>query len=131
MKLNLPLGFLSRLTLLTVGTQDYMKLSDVYRMYSGGCRPERGEPASHNRSFAVDAALTGACCEVPTLPVCLFISPVWCPCLLCHVAPSAGCALNQAVASLIHRACGAASTIDSGRFLLRQLKSCAEVCFAY
>lgn len=71
MKLNLPLGFLSRLTLLTVGTQDYMKLSDVYRMYNGGCRPERGEPACHNRSFAVDAALAGACCEVPTLPVCL------------------------------------------------------------
>ncbi|XP_075892052.1 pleckstrin homology-like domain family B member 1 isoform X5 [Nelusetta ayraudi] len=44
-------------------TEDYTKLSDVYRIYGSGCRPERGEAASHNRSFAVDAALAGACCE--------------------------------------------------------------------
>lgn len=68
---DLLLGFLSRLTSSTTGAQDYMKLSDVYRMYGGGggCQPEGGEAASHNCSFAVDAALAGACCEVPMLPL--------------------------------------------------------------
>lgn len=55
-----------------------MKLSDVYKMYGsgGGGYHESSKPASHGRSFAIDAALAGAC-EVPHhfLSVCLF--PDW------------------------------------------------------
>lgn len=67
-----------------------MKLSDVFRMYGSGGRPESSKPASHGRSFAIDAALAGAC-EVLSLPL-----PVSFFCLRlllafsCHVAPSAG-----------------------------------------
>lgn len=45
-----------------------MKLSDVFRMYGSGGRPESSKPASHGRSFAIDAALAGAC-EVLSLPL--------------------------------------------------------------
>ncbi|XP_027136640.1 pleckstrin homology-like domain family B member 1 isoform X11 [Larimichthys crocea] len=43
-------------------TEEYLKLSDVYKMY-GSCsgRHESSKPAAHGRSFAVDAALAGAC----------------------------------------------------------------------
>lgn len=67
-----------------------MKLSDVYRMYGSGGHHQGSGPASHGRSFAIDAALAGAC-EVPTLSVCLLLlclgSLLAFP---CHVAPSAG-----------------------------------------
>ncbi|XP_027136637.1 pleckstrin homology-like domain family B member 1 isoform X8 [Larimichthys crocea] len=47
-------------------TEEYLKLSDVYKMY-GSCsgRHESSKPAAHGRSFAVDAALAGAC-EYPS-----------------------------------------------------------------
>lgn len=48
-----------------------MKLSDVFRMYGSGGHHDSSKPASHGHSFAIDAALAGAC-EVPSLPVCLF-----------------------------------------------------------
>ncbi|XP_037630751.1 pleckstrin homology-like domain family B member 1 isoform X2 [Sebastes umbrosus] len=43
----------------TAMREEYMKLSDVYKMYGGGLHENR-KPASHGRSFAVDAALAGA-----------------------------------------------------------------------
>lgn len=56
-----------------LGAQEYLKLSDVYKMY-GSCsgRHESSKPAAHGRSFAVDAALAGAC-EVP-FTSCLSLS---------------------------------------------------------
>ncbi|XP_058490190.1 pleckstrin homology-like domain family B member 1 isoform X4 [Solea solea] len=42
--------------------QDYMKLSDVYKMYGGGSKS-----ASHSHSFAIDAALAGTCEEYVTV----------------------------------------------------------------
>lgn len=57
------------LILLAVGwCQEYMKLSDVYKMYGSSGLHENNKPPSHGRSFAVDAALAGAG-EVPSLPV--------------------------------------------------------------
>ncbi|XP_027136638.1 pleckstrin homology-like domain family B member 1 isoform X9 [Larimichthys crocea] len=49
-------------------TEEYLKLSDVYKMY-GSCsgRHESSKPAAHGRSFAVDAALAGACEEYVTV----------------------------------------------------------------
>lgn len=68
-----------------------MKLSDVYKMYGSGGLRESSKPASHGRSFAVDAALAGAC-EVPSLPVCLcpdeFLSLCSPLCLSDHLYPS-------------------------------------------
>ncbi|XP_049432831.1 pleckstrin homology-like domain family B member 1 isoform X3 [Epinephelus fuscoguttatus] len=48
-------------------TEEYMKLSDVYKMYGSGGLRESSKPASHGRSFAVDAALAGACEEYVTV----------------------------------------------------------------
>ncbi|XP_051255162.1 pleckstrin homology-like domain family B member 1 isoform X6 [Dicentrarchus labrax] len=48
-------------------TEEYMKLSDVYKMYGGSGRHESIKPASHGRSFAIDAALAGACEEYVTV----------------------------------------------------------------
>ncbi|XP_049922823.1 pleckstrin homology-like domain family B member 1 isoform X10 [Epinephelus moara] len=45
----------------TAMREEYMKLSDVYKMYGSGGLRESSKPASHGRSFAVDAALAGAC----------------------------------------------------------------------
>uniref|UniRef100_A0A8C4DVE3 Pleckstrin homology-like domain family B member 1 n=1 Tax=Dicentrarchus labrax TaxID=13489 RepID=A0A8C4DVE3_DICLA len=45
----------------TAMREEYMKLSDVYKMYGGSGRHESIKPASHGRSFAIDAALAGAC----------------------------------------------------------------------
>ncbi|XP_045929758.1 pleckstrin homology-like domain family B member 1 isoform X10 [Micropterus dolomieu] len=42
-------------------TEDYMKLSDVYKMYGSSGHHEGSKPTSHSRSFAIDAALAGAC----------------------------------------------------------------------
>ncbi|XP_069391096.1 pleckstrin homology-like domain family B member 1 isoform X19 [Paralichthys olivaceus] len=41
-------------------TEEYMKLSDVYKMYGGG-RHGSSKPASHGQAFAIDATLAGAC----------------------------------------------------------------------
>ncbi|XP_027136634.1 pleckstrin homology-like domain family B member 1 isoform X5 [Larimichthys crocea] len=52
----------------TAMREEYLKLSDVYKMY-GSCsgRHESSKPAAHGRSFAVDAALAGACEEYVTV----------------------------------------------------------------
>lgn len=77
--------------LLSAAAQEYVKLSDVCKMY-GGSGGHREKPGSHGHSCAVDAVLAGAC-EVPSLPVLTLslCSPV-CRSLPvpCHVAPSAG-----------------------------------------
>ncbi len=57
-----------------VGAQEYLKLSDVYKMYGSSRHRDSGEPASRSRLLAVDAALAGIS-EVPSLPVCL--CPDW------------------------------------------------------
>lgn len=101
--------------LLAVGAQEYMKLSDVFKMYGSGGRHQSSTCSSHGRSFAIDAALAGAC-EVPSLlsvslliRYCLDSDSVLSVCLSlslflsvslslsvsllpfsCHVAPSAG-----------------------------------------
>ncbi|KAF0030290.1 hypothetical protein F2P81_017021 [Scophthalmus maximus] len=41
--------------------EEYMQLSDVYKMYGGGGRHGSSKPASHGSSFAIDATLTAAC----------------------------------------------------------------------
>ncbi|XP_078102970.1 pleckstrin homology-like domain family B member 1 isoform X5 [Sander vitreus] len=41
--------------------EEYMKLSDVYKMYGSSGLHENSKPASHSRSFAIDAALAGPC----------------------------------------------------------------------
>ncbi|XP_049922762.1 pleckstrin homology-like domain family B member 1 isoform X3 [Epinephelus moara] len=51
----------------TAMREEYMKLSDVYKMYGSGGLRESSKPASHGRSFAVDAALAGACEEYVTV----------------------------------------------------------------
>ncbi|KAM7413703.1 hypothetical protein PAMA_020877 [Pampus argenteus] len=48
-------------------TEDYMKLSDVYKMYGSSGYHENNKPTSHGRSFAIDAALAGACEEYVTV----------------------------------------------------------------
>ncbi|XP_045929752.1 pleckstrin homology-like domain family B member 1 isoform X5 [Micropterus dolomieu] len=48
-------------------TEDYMKLSDVYKMYGSSGHHEGSKPTSHSRSFAIDAALAGACEEYVTV----------------------------------------------------------------
>ena len=58
------------LTVVGCWLQEYMKLSDVYKMYGGSSHHDGGKPTSHGHTFAIDAALAGAC-EVPLLPVCL------------------------------------------------------------
>ncbi|XP_038548708.1 pleckstrin homology-like domain family B member 1 isoform X9 [Micropterus salmoides] len=45
----------------TAMREDYMKLSDVYKMYGSSGHHEGSKPTSHSRSFAIDAALAGAC----------------------------------------------------------------------
>nr|XP_046244309.1 pleckstrin homology-like domain family B member 1 isoform X4 [Scatophagus argus] len=47
-------------------TEEYMKLSDVYKMY-GSSYHESSKPASHGRSYSIDAALAGACEEYVTV----------------------------------------------------------------
>lgn len=92
---------------LLAGAQEYMKLSDVYKMYGSSGSSENSKPASHGRSFAIDAALAGSR-EVPSLPVCLFCLTLCSPpsvCLSilpfsCHVAPSAGLLLIKLLALL-------------------------------
>ncbi|XP_056229333.1 pleckstrin homology-like domain family B member 1 isoform X13 [Seriola aureovittata] len=44
-------------------TEEYMRLSDVYKMY----HRDSSKPASHGRSFAIDATLAGACEEYVTV----------------------------------------------------------------
>ncbi|XP_059187407.1 pleckstrin homology-like domain family B member 1 [Centropristis striata] len=44
----------------TAMREEYMKLSDVYKMYGSGGLRENNKPATHGRSFAIDAALAGA-----------------------------------------------------------------------
>ena len=51
---------------LAVGAQEYMKLSDVFKMYGSSGRRQSSTSTSHGGSFAIDAALAGAC-EVPSL----------------------------------------------------------------
>ncbi|XP_039986778.1 pleckstrin homology-like domain family B member 1 isoform X15 [Xiphias gladius] len=48
-------------------TEEYMKLSDVYKMYGGSGHRDSSKPVSHGRSFAIDAALAGACEEYVTV----------------------------------------------------------------
>ncbi|XP_047191802.1 pleckstrin homology-like domain family B member 1 isoform X6 [Scophthalmus maximus] len=48
-------------------TEEYMQLSDVYKMYGGGGRHGSSKPASHGSSFAIDATLTAACEEYVTV----------------------------------------------------------------
>ncbi|XP_053729345.1 pleckstrin homology-like domain family B member 1 isoform X2 [Synchiropus splendidus] len=48
-------------------TEEYMKLSDVHKMYGGGGRSRHDKPNSQTASFAVDAALAGACEEYVTV----------------------------------------------------------------
>ncbi|XP_039647789.1 pleckstrin homology-like domain family B member 1 isoform X4 [Perca fluviatilis] len=48
-------------------TEEYMKLSDVYKMYGSSGLHENSKPASHGRSFAIDAALAGPCEEYVTV----------------------------------------------------------------
>ncbi|XP_035806074.1 pleckstrin homology-like domain family B member 1 isoform X5 [Amphiprion ocellaris] len=48
-------------------TEEYLKLSDVYKMYGSSGHHDRGKPGSHGRSFAIDAALAGACEEYVTV----------------------------------------------------------------
>ncbi|KAM7399817.1 hypothetical protein PAMP_019061 [Pampus punctatissimus] len=45
----------------TAMREDYMKLSDVFKMYGSSGYHENNKPTSHGRSFAIDAALAGAC----------------------------------------------------------------------
>ncbi|XP_069391084.1 pleckstrin homology-like domain family B member 1 isoform X5 [Paralichthys olivaceus] len=47
-------------------TEEYMKLSDVYKMYGGG-RHGSSKPASHGQAFAIDATLAGACEDYVTV----------------------------------------------------------------
>ncbi|XP_038548700.1 pleckstrin homology-like domain family B member 1 isoform X3 [Micropterus salmoides] len=51
----------------TAMREDYMKLSDVYKMYGSSGHHEGSKPTSHSRSFAIDAALAGACEEYVTV----------------------------------------------------------------
>ncbi|XP_032366347.1 pleckstrin homology-like domain family B member 1 isoform X10 [Etheostoma spectabile] len=48
-------------------TEEYMKLSDVYKMYGSSGLHENSKPASHGRLFAIDAALAGPCEEYVTV----------------------------------------------------------------
>ncbi|XP_073339810.1 pleckstrin homology-like domain family B member 1 isoform X2 [Pagrus major] len=48
-------------------TEEYMKLSDVFKMYGSSGRHQSSTSASHGRSFAIDAALAGACEEYVTV----------------------------------------------------------------
>ncbi|XP_040902888.1 pleckstrin homology-like domain family B member 1 isoform X2 [Toxotes jaculatrix] len=48
-------------------TEEYMKLSDVYKMYGGSSHCDGSKPTSHGCSFAIDAALAGACEEYVTV----------------------------------------------------------------
>lgn len=95
--------------LLAMGIQEYLKLSDVHKLYGS---PEGSTPP---RSLAVGAELAGPG-EVPSLPVCPFPDS---SCLSlsilpfpCHVAPSAGlllfscwlCSLLRVGASWPHSA---------------------------
>uniref|UniRef100_UPI003AADDBFD pleckstrin homology-like domain family B member 1 n=1 Tax=Centroberyx gerrardi TaxID=166262 RepID=UPI003AADDBFD len=47
--------------------EDYLKLSDVYKMYGSDGYRESSRPASHGRSFAIDAALAGPSEEYVTV----------------------------------------------------------------
>ncbi|XP_022625016.1 pleckstrin homology-like domain family B member 1 [Seriola dumerili] len=47
----------------TAMREEYMRLSDVYKMY----HRDSSKPASHGRSFAIDATLAGACEEYVTV----------------------------------------------------------------
>ncbi|XP_062274979.1 pleckstrin homology-like domain family B member 1 isoform X4 [Scomber scombrus] len=48
-------------------TEEYMKLSDVYKMYGSGGLRESNKPTWHGRSVAIDAALAGTCEEYVTV----------------------------------------------------------------
>ncbi|XP_069391093.1 pleckstrin homology-like domain family B member 1 isoform X15 [Paralichthys olivaceus] len=50
----------------TAMREEYMKLSDVYKMYGGG-RHGSSKPASHGQAFAIDATLAGACEDYVTV----------------------------------------------------------------
>ncbi|XP_053176566.1 pleckstrin homology-like domain family B member 1 isoform X6 [Scomber japonicus] len=48
-------------------TEEYMKLSDVYKMYGSGGLRESNKPTWHGRSVAIDAALAGTSEEYVTV----------------------------------------------------------------
>ncbi|XP_029923415.1 pleckstrin homology-like domain family B member 1 isoform X2 [Myripristis murdjan] len=47
--------------------EDYLKLSDVFKMYGSSGYRDSSKPASHGRSFAIDAALAGPCEDYVTV----------------------------------------------------------------
>ncbi|XP_034723147.1 pleckstrin homology-like domain family B member 1 isoform X10 [Etheostoma cragini] len=48
-------------------TEEYMKLSDVFKMYGSSGLRENSKPTSQGRLFAIDAALAGPCEEYVTV----------------------------------------------------------------